>query len=377
SAFLYGTIKDEVYVCQPPGSEDPDYPNKVYKVVKALYGLRQAPKAWLMKDKFQMSSLGELTFFLGLQVKQKKDGIFISQDKYVAKILRKFGLTDGKSASTPIDTEKPLLKDPNGEDVDVDMHTYRSIISSLMYLTSSRPDIMFADKISQALELKKLKQRVKKLEKRNKASKIRRLHKVGTAQRIETSDDTVMDDASKQRRIIVNMDADKDVTLKDVAAIAKDDEAYARELEAEINKNIDWDEVIDHVQRKEKEDNVAKRADGSPQLFLSFLSLLRNFDREDLEVLWELVKERFASSKPKNFSDDFLLTTLTYMFEKPDVQAQVWKNQTTVHGLAKVKSWGLLESCGVHINTFTSTQMILLVKKRYPSTRLVLLDSAA
>nr|GEY91509.1 hypothetical protein [Tanacetum cinerariifolium] len=63
------------------------------------------------------------------------------------------------------------------------------------------------------------------------------------------------------------------------------------------------------------------RADGSSQLFLSFLNLLRNFDREDLEMLWELVKERFASSKPKNFSDDFLLTTLTYMFEKPDVQA--------------------------------------------------------
>nr|GEX52924.1 hypothetical protein [Tanacetum cinerariifolium] len=86
------------------------------------------------------------------------------------------------------------------------------------------------------------------------------------------------------------------------------------------------------------------RADGSHQLFLSFLSLPRNFDREDLEVLWQLVKERFASLKPKNFSDDFLLTTLTYMFEKPDVQAQVWKNQRSVHGLAKVKSWRLLES---------------------------------
>nr|GEW40431.1 hypothetical protein [Tanacetum cinerariifolium] len=65
------------------------------------------------------------------------------------------------------------------------------------------------------------------------------------------------------------------------------------------------------------------KADGSPQLFLSFLSLLRNFDREDLEVLWELAKERFASSKPKNFLDDFLLTTPTYMFEKLDVQGQV------------------------------------------------------
>nr|GEY04584.1 hypothetical protein [Tanacetum cinerariifolium] len=86
--------------------------------------------------------MGELTFFLGLQVKQKEDGIFINQDKYVADILKKFGLTEGKSASTPIDTEKPLLKDPDGEDVDV--HIYRSMIGSLMYLTSSRPDIMFA-----------------------------------------------------------------------------------------------------------------------------------------------------------------------------------------------------------------------------------------
>nr|GEW88583.1 hypothetical protein [Tanacetum cinerariifolium] len=77
-----------------------------------------------------------------LEVKQKKDGIFINQDEYVAKILKKFGLTEGKSASTPIDTEKPLLKDLDGEDVDV--HIYRSMIGSLIYLTSSRPDIMFA-----------------------------------------------------------------------------------------------------------------------------------------------------------------------------------------------------------------------------------------
>nr|GEZ56722.1 hypothetical protein [Tanacetum cinerariifolium] len=96
----------------------------------------------LMKDKFQMSSIEELTFFLGLQVKQKDDGIFISQDKYVAEILRKFCFTNVKSASTPIETEKPLLKDPDGEDVDV--HMYRSMIGSLMYLTSSRPDIIFA-----------------------------------------------------------------------------------------------------------------------------------------------------------------------------------------------------------------------------------------
>ncbi|GJR56014.1 putative ribonuclease H-like domain-containing protein [Tanacetum coccineum] len=93
--------------------------------------------------KFQMSSMGELTFFLGLQVKQKEDGIFISQDKYVTEILKKFGFTDVKTASTPMKTQKPLLKDEDGEDVDV--HLYRSMIGSLMYLTSSRPDIMFAD----------------------------------------------------------------------------------------------------------------------------------------------------------------------------------------------------------------------------------------
>ncbi|GKE91486.1 putative ribonuclease H-like domain-containing protein [Tanacetum coccineum] len=168
SAFLYGKIKEEVYVCQPPGFEDPDNLDKVYKVVKELYGLHQALRAWgyllvqvyvddiifgstkkelciefekLMHDKFQMSSMGELTFFLGLQVKQKEDGIFISQDKYVADILKKFGFTDVRTTSTPMDTEKPLLKDLDGDDVDV--HLYRSMIGLLMYLTSSRPDIMF------------------------------------------------------------------------------------------------------------------------------------------------------------------------------------------------------------------------------------------
>ncbi|GJV78985.1 putative ribonuclease H-like domain-containing protein [Tanacetum coccineum] len=198
SAFLYGKIEEEVYVCQPPGFEDPDFLDRVYKVEKALYGLHQAPRAWyetlstylldygfkrgkidktlfirrykgdillvqvyvddiifgstkkslctefekMMHKKFQMSSMGELTFFLGLQVKQKEDGIFISQDKYVTEILKKFGFTDVKTASTPMETQKPLLKDEDGEEVDV--HLYRSMIGSLMYLTSSRPDIMFA-----------------------------------------------------------------------------------------------------------------------------------------------------------------------------------------------------------------------------------------
>ncbi|GKB32306.1 uncharacterized mitochondrial protein-like protein, partial [Tanacetum coccineum] len=93
----------------------------------------------MMHKKFKMSYVGKLTFFLGLQVKQKEDGIFICQDKYVTEILKKFSFTDVKIASTPMETQKPLLKDADGEDVDE--HLYRSMNGSLMYLTSSRPDI--------------------------------------------------------------------------------------------------------------------------------------------------------------------------------------------------------------------------------------------
>ncbi|GKC76850.1 putative ribonuclease H-like domain-containing protein, partial [Tanacetum coccineum] len=121
SAFLYGTIKEEFYVTQPPGFKDPDNPNKVYKVVKALYGLHQAPRAWI-------TSIAE-------------DGIFISQDKYVDEILKKFNCTDVKSASTLVDLKKTLDKDGDANDVDV--HLYRSMIGSLMYLTTSRPDIIY------------------------------------------------------------------------------------------------------------------------------------------------------------------------------------------------------------------------------------------
>nr|GFD22033.1 putative ribonuclease H-like domain-containing protein [Tanacetum cinerariifolium] len=178
SAFLYGKIEEEVYVCQPPGFEDLNFPDKVYKVEKALYGLHQAPRACyetlstylldngfhrgqidktlfikrhkddilllqvyvddiifgltkkelstefekLMHDKFQMSSMGEISFFLALKVKQKSDGIFISQDKYVAKILKKFDFVTVKTASTPMESNKPLIKDEEAEDVDVNLY---------------------------------------------------------------------------------------------------------------------------------------------------------------------------------------------------------------------------------------------------------------
>ncbi|GJY01314.1 putative ribonuclease H-like domain-containing protein [Tanacetum coccineum] len=198
SAFLYGRIDEEVYVTQPKGFVDPQHPKKVYKVVKALYGLHQAPRAWyatlstfllkhsyrrgtinktlflkkhkrdiilvqvymddiifgstkkawcdefeaLMKGEFEISAMGELTFFLGLQVQQRPDGIFISQDKYVQVILKKFDLECVRTATTPYEAPKPKSK--NEPDCPVNVHLYRSMIGSLMYLTASRPDIMFA-----------------------------------------------------------------------------------------------------------------------------------------------------------------------------------------------------------------------------------------
>nr|GFB53981.1 putative ribonuclease H-like domain-containing protein [Tanacetum cinerariifolium] len=176
---------------------DPAFPAKVFKVEKAMYGLHQAPRAWygtlskyllmngfqkgtidqtlfiirqredfilvqvyvddiifgssnpqlcrefeaLMHEKFQMSAMGELNFFLGLQVLQTEDGIFLSQDKYIGDILKKFRYSDVRSLNTHMDKENPWGKDGTGKDVD--LHLYRSMIGSLMYLTASRPDIMF------------------------------------------------------------------------------------------------------------------------------------------------------------------------------------------------------------------------------------------
>ncbi|GJX72898.1 putative ribonuclease H-like domain-containing protein [Tanacetum coccineum] len=132
SAFLYGTIEEEVYVCQPPD-------DIIFGSTKKSLCVEFES---LMHKKFQISSMGEPTFFLGLHVMQRDDRIFISQDKYMADLLKKFDFVTMKTASTPIETNKALLKDEEAEDVDV--HLYRSMIGSLMYLTASRPDIMFA-----------------------------------------------------------------------------------------------------------------------------------------------------------------------------------------------------------------------------------------
>ncbi|GJT86120.1 retrovirus-related pol polyprotein from transposon TNT 1-94 [Tanacetum coccineum] len=184
SAFLNGFINEEVYVAQPPGFIDFEKPNHVYKLKKALYGLKQAPKAWydrlkaflikheykigmvdntlftkkkssnliivqiyvddiifglncqdivhdfakIMHDEFEMSMMGELNFFLGLQIKQMEDGIFFNQSKYIKEMLKKFGLEDSKPMKTPMSSDTKLTKDEECESVD--STKYRGMIGS-------------------------------------------------------------------------------------------------------------------------------------------------------------------------------------------------------------------------------------------------------
>nr|GEX62714.1 hypothetical protein [Tanacetum cinerariifolium]GEX74162.1 hypothetical protein [Tanacetum cinerariifolium] len=178
------------------------------------------------------------------------------------------------------------------------------------------------------------------------------------------------------------------------AAQVPKDEAFARQLQAELNANIKWDDVVDQVKRKEKQDNAIMRYQAlkrkpvtKSQARKNMMVYLKNMARfkmdffkinnddvftEAAPVALKLVQERFQSSEPKNFLDDFLLNTLKIMFEKPNVEASIWRDQRGRYGLAKVKSWKLFESCGVHIITFITTQMILLVEKKYPLTRFTL-----
>ena len=198
SAFLNGLIQEEVYVEQPPGFEIPDKPNHVYKLQKALYGLKQAPRAWYerlsnfllekdfsrgkvdttlfikrkhndillvqiyvddiifgstndslckefsldMQSEFEMSMMGELKYFLGLQIKQTQEGIFINQSKYCKELIKRFGMESAKHMATPMSTSCYLDKDESGQSIDIKQ--YRGMIGSLLYLSASRPDIMFS-----------------------------------------------------------------------------------------------------------------------------------------------------------------------------------------------------------------------------------------
>nr|GEX01160.1 hypothetical protein [Tanacetum cinerariifolium] len=647
SAFLYGTIEEEVYVCQPPEFEDPDHPDKVYKVVKALYGLHQAPSAWqkgdillvqiyvddiifgatnkdlcksfkkLMKDKVndvtrlqalvdkkkvvvtkaiiweahrlddeegveclpneeifvELARMGyekpstKLTFynaFFSSQLMRKEVADeakeVVDEAKEVADAVKDVeeSLQDqGRTAESQAEiykskgffrVETPLFEsmlveqqvdeegdaDENVEEVNAgdaaegDVSAAHGKVPtvveepSIASPTPPTPSLQPSQDISLTSQVQptppqspQLKRRVKKLERRNKVRvlKLRRLQRVRIAQRVDTSNDTVMDDVSNQERMIVEIDQDIDVILdddkevvddvKDVEESSQDqgriaksqakiykidldhanklitkvvtavsetiiavstnitaaeaqvpavtltdaparvttapsrrrkgvvirdpkeesttfiiilaktkskdkgkgilieepkplkkkqkieqDKQYSRELQAELNKNIDWDEAINHVKRKAKKDPAMKRYQ-----LLKALNRLnetlaeRAAKRKKLDEEVEELKRHLQIVPNK---DDDVYTEATplarkipvvdyqiielnnkpyYKIIRADDTHQLYRN---VHGPAKVKGWKLLESCGVQIITFTSTQLILLVERKYPLTRFTL-----
>nr|GEU55380.1 retrovirus-related Pol polyprotein from transposon TNT 1-94 [Tanacetum cinerariifolium] len=217
TAFLHGSLKEDVNVCQPEGFIDVDHPSHVYKLKKALYGLKQAPRAWydelskfllqnhfikgtidptlfircfqddilvvqvyvddiifgsthpryiqlfsdLMKSRFEMSMMGETTFFLGLQVNQSHCGVFINQSKYVLEILKKYGIESCDPVGTPMEIKDKLDLDQN--ETSVDAMKYHSMIGALMYLTSSRPDIVHATCLCARYQAKPTEKHLKEL----------------------------------------------------------------------------------------------------------------------------------------------------------------------------------------------------------------------
>nr|GFB54063.1 hypothetical protein [Tanacetum cinerariifolium] len=159
------------------------------------------------------------------------------------------------------------------------------------------------------------------------------------------------------------------LSAKDKGKVDEDDDVFVEATPIGIKVPVVNYEV---VMINNKPRNKIFRADDTHQLYTNFITLLKNFDKEDLEDLWKIVKARFSTSKPTNFTNDYLLVTLKNMFKKTDAQDVIWRSQQTEHGKALVKSWKLLTSCGVHIITFTTTMFVLLVEKKYPLSRFTL-----
>ncbi|GJQ92373.1 retrovirus-related pol polyprotein from transposon TNT 1-94, partial [Tanacetum coccineum] len=196
--FLNGELKEEVYASQPEGFVDQENLSHMYKLKKALYGLKQAPRAWYdmlssflilqyfskgavdptlftrqagndlllvqiyvndiifastntamcnefsnqMTTKFKMSMIGKMSFFLRLQISQSPKGIFLNQSKYAFEIIKKYGMLTSDSVDTTMVEKSKLDEDLQGKPVDATL--YRGMIGSLMYLISSRPDLIYA-----------------------------------------------------------------------------------------------------------------------------------------------------------------------------------------------------------------------------------------
>nr|GFA62544.1 hypothetical protein [Tanacetum cinerariifolium] len=177
---------------------------------------------------------------------------------------------------------------------------------------------------------------------------------------IKSISETPAQKAAKRRKLSEEAQEADDLRRRLEIVQDEDDDVFVEAIPlAQKVPVVDYQIVV--IDNKPKYKII--KADDTHQFYISFTTLLKNFDREDLETLWRIVRDRFSTSKPTNFSDEYLLLTLKIMFEELDAQDPIWRNQKSVHGLALVKRWKLLTSCGVHVITLSTVQLFLLVER--------------
>nr|GEU90331.1 Gag-Pol polyprotein [Tanacetum cinerariifolium] len=473
TAFLNGSLEEEVYVAQPDGFVDPDHPEKVYRLRKALYGLKQAPRAWYDELSKFLTSKGftkdadlsgnpvdqtdyyskigslmylassrpyivkadssfELTAFLDVDhagcidsCKITSGGIQFLGDKLVSWMSKKHNCTamsfaEAKYMALSASCAQVMWMRTQLQDYGFNynkiplysiaiscnpvqhsrtkhIHTWYHFIkeqveNGIIELYFVRTEYQLADMFTKALLEDRFKYLVRRIGMRCLTpAELEVLTKIELT--LEQSQQGVSNDVLME--ILLELTFDKLMVVKKQKL---DEEVEELKKHLHIVPNDDDDvhneatplapkvPVVDYAIYSKNNKPFYKiiRADESHQLFLSFLTLLRNFDREDLEVLCQLVKEIFASSKPKNFSNDFFLTTLTYVFEKPDAQAQaqVWKNQRSIHddlagrekiSIDKVHFGSDVEQQRFNLQVGNPVKEILL-KFNLPGHRLILMD---
>nr|GEX29207.1 putative ribonuclease H-like domain-containing protein [Tanacetum cinerariifolium] len=579
NAFLYGTNDKEVYVSQPSGSVDPKFPNKVYKVVKALDGLHQAPRAWyatlstfLVKSGYRRGAIDRTLFIKQdkndiMLVKQKEDGIFISHDKYIVEILKKFDFLSVKTASTPIETQKPLVKDKEADDVNVHLYRFQVTPKTLHihdvkrifrksttggcqfigrrlilwqckkqtivaistteaeYVAATHcstlvkrrviespfndplPDGEDSLKLKELMDLcthlsnkvlelesevidtkstykdknEKLEGRVDRLKEENRNLKdlysvhskvdigvpvvekeksfkygriiadidedvvinleeaqaklymidLEHLEKVlsmqdvddeepadveevlevvkaaklitevvTTAGAITTSEATKVSVPRRKRGVVIqdpeettstvgvhlevqSKDKGKCILIEEPKSLKRQaqieqDEAFARQLEAELNAYINWNAVMEQVKRSERSNDAVMKYQALKRKPLTeaqerknMIIYLKNIAGYKMNYFKGMTYKALASKIPSvNYKIHFERNKPYFEIIRADTS--IWRDKKGRYGLAKVKSWKLFELVGVHCITFSTTQMFLLVEKRYPLTHFTL-----
>nr|GEZ43977.1 putative ribonuclease H-like domain-containing protein [Tanacetum cinerariifolium] len=415
----HGLVEEEVYVCQPPRFEEPDFLDKVYKVEKALYGLHQALRACLrvlnIQDEGEVVNISRAVAytdsdyagasldrksttrgcqFLGCRQilwqckKQTVVANSTSEAEYVAasscrgqycyaKKLQEELEKEHEEAYKQIDwnaafdhvqaKETQYIKRYHGfkKKPQSESEARKNMISYLKNTEGFKMEFFKGKTYDQILlifqarfnaNLKFLFKTREEIEKEDEEiiKSINETPAQKAAKRRKLSEEAQEADNLKRRLEIVQ-DEDDDVFVEAIPLAQKVPVVYYQIV------------VIDNKPRYK-----IIRADDTHQLYISFTTLLKNFDREDLETLWRIVKDRFSTKKPTNFSDKYLLLTLKTMFGELDKQDLIWRNQKSVHGLALVKRWKLLTSCGVHVIILSTVQLFLLVERRYPLSRFTL-----